>query len=215
LQRYRIFGETLDIAVGNCLDRFARVLNIPNDPRCVVVLTPMVANASGSPGYNIEQLAKQGRQYIELPYCVKGMDVSFSGILTFIESIAANKKKMETLTPADLCFSLQVHRTCPFISRSLSLSVSVSLTLWLDTTPSRKLSLLCSSRQRVCYCFSVCRFQSVAERAMAHCGSKEVLIVGGVGCLSVLTSIVLVTFTIGNLRLQEMMRLRPYLLALH
>ena len=33
LNRYRIFGETLDIAVGNCLDRFARVLNISNDPR--------------------------------------------------------------------------------------------------------------------------------------------------------------------------------------
>lgn len=43
-QRYRIFGEALDIAVGNCLDRFARTLNISNDP---------------APGYNIEQLAKQ------------------------------------------------------------------------------------------------------------------------------------------------------------
>ena len=54
------------MAVGNCLDRFARVLKIPNDP---------------SPGYNIEQLAKQGSKYIELPYSVKGMDVSFSGRL--------------------------------------------------------------------------------------------------------------------------------------
>ena len=43
-QCYRIFGETLDIAVGNCLDRFARVINLSNDP---------------SPGYNIEQMAKQ------------------------------------------------------------------------------------------------------------------------------------------------------------
>lgn len=43
-QRYRIFGETLDIAVGNCLDRFARVLNLSNSP---------------SPGYNIEQEAKR------------------------------------------------------------------------------------------------------------------------------------------------------------
>lgn len=43
-QCYRIFGETLDIAVGNCLDRFARVINLPNDP---------------SPGYNIEQEAKR------------------------------------------------------------------------------------------------------------------------------------------------------------
>lgn len=43
-KKYRIFGETIDIAVGNCLDRFARVLKLSNDP---------------SPGYNIEQLAKQ------------------------------------------------------------------------------------------------------------------------------------------------------------
>lgn len=43
--RYRIFGETIDIAVGNCLDRFARVLKLSNDP---------------SPGYNIEQEAKMG-----------------------------------------------------------------------------------------------------------------------------------------------------------
>lgn len=43
-QCYRIFGETLDIAVGNCLDRFARVLNLSNNP---------------SPGYNIEQEAKR------------------------------------------------------------------------------------------------------------------------------------------------------------
>lgn len=44
-QRYRIFGETIDIAIGNCLDRFARVVGLSNDP---------------SPGYNIEQEAKQG-----------------------------------------------------------------------------------------------------------------------------------------------------------
>jgi len=43
-QCYRIFGETLDIAVGNCLDRFARVLNLSNSP---------------SPGFNIEQEAKR------------------------------------------------------------------------------------------------------------------------------------------------------------
>ncbi|EFJ16384.1 hypothetical protein SELMODRAFT_178622 [Selaginella moellendorffii] len=90
--RYRIFGETIDIAVGNCLDRFARVLNISNDP---------------APGYNIEQLAKKGSEYIELPYVVKGMDVSFSGILSYIESVATEKLAAKECTPADLCFSLQ------------------------------------------------------------------------------------------------------------
>lgn len=84
--KYRIFGETIDIAVGNCLDRFARILSISNDP---------------APGYNIEQLAKEGRNYIELPYSVKGMDVSFSGILSFIEPLVTQHSK------EDLCFSLQ------------------------------------------------------------------------------------------------------------
>ena len=44
-RRYRIFGETIDIAVGNMLDRFARVCGLSNDP---------------APGYNIEQEAKRG-----------------------------------------------------------------------------------------------------------------------------------------------------------
>ena len=56
-KRYRIFGETIDIAVGNCLDRFARIIKLSNDP---------------SPGFNIEQMAKKGDKYLPLPYCVKG-----------------------------------------------------------------------------------------------------------------------------------------------
>lgn len=90
--RYRIFGETIDIAVGNCLDRFARVLGLSNDP---------------SPGFNIEQLALQGTRYIDLPYIVKGMDVSFSGLLTFIEKEAKQVLASGSATPADLCYSLQ------------------------------------------------------------------------------------------------------------
>ena len=96
-QRYRIFGETIDIAVGNCLDRFARVLHLSNDP---------------SPGYNIEQLAKKGSKFVELPYVVKGMDVSFSGILSYIEGAAKDLISRSEATPEDLCFSLQVTCMC-------------------------------------------------------------------------------------------------------
>jgi hypothetical protein len=39
-------------------------------------------------GYNIEQLAKQGSKFIDMPYAVKGMDVSFSGLLSFMEAAA-------------------------------------------------------------------------------------------------------------------------------
>lgn len=100
LNRYRIFGETIDIAVGNCLDRFARIIKLSNDP---------------SPGYNIEQLAKDGKKFLSLPYCVKGMDVSFSGLLSHIAKyvktsrakVKENKVTTEVYTDADLCFSLQ------------------------------------------------------------------------------------------------------------
>ncbi|KAG6820375.1 hypothetical protein H0H93_001346 [Arthromyces matolae] len=160
-QCYRIFGETLDIAVGNCLDRFARVIDLSNDP---------------SPGYNIEQEAKRhdslkhhivfeeltrishrGRRLLPLPYATKGMDVSLSGILTSVEAFTMDKRfrrvtqvqendEEDVITAADLCFSLQ----------ETIFAMLVEIT----------------------------------ERAMAHIGSKEVLIVGGVGC---------------NERLQEMM----------
>ena len=84
-KRYRIFGETIDIAIGNCLDRFARMIHLSNDP---------------SPGYNIEQMAKKGKNYIQLPYIVKGMDVSFSGMLSHLKDLlnpnsVLNKKRQK------------------------------------------------------------------------------------------------------------------------
>ncbi|XP_076228834.1 putative tRNA N6-adenosine threonylcarbamoyltransferase Tcs3 isoform X2 [Nomia melanderi] len=91
-QRYRIFGETIDIAVGNLLDRFARLLKLSNDP---------------SPGYNIEQLAKKGKKLVLLPYVVKGMDVSFSGILSYIEEHLPSWLDSKEFSREDLCFSLQ------------------------------------------------------------------------------------------------------------
>ena len=100
-QCYRVFGETIDIAVGNCLDRFARVLKISNAP---------------SPGYNIEQLAKEGKQFLELPYTVKGMDVSFSGLLSFIEKVRLRQglpaRCSVALSPASSLFY------APFLSLS-------------------------------------------------------------------------------------------------
>lgn len=83
-ERYRIIGETLDIAIGNCLDQFGREsgLGHPGGPK-------------------VEKLAKKG-SYIPLPYSVKGMDFSFSGLLT----AAINKeKKGEKIE--NLCYSIQ------------------------------------------------------------------------------------------------------------
>ena len=52
------------------------------------------------------------RKYIELPYVVKGMDVSFSGLLTYIEGEAKNKLASGEVNGPDLCYSLQV-KICP------------------------------------------------------------------------------------------------------
>ncbi|MBW3019143.1 tRNA (adenosine(37)-N6)-threonylcarbamoyltransferase complex transferase subunit TsaD, partial [Candidatus Woesearchaeota archaeon] len=82
-KRFRIFGETLDIGLGNALDKFGRSANL------------------GFPaGPKIEQLAKKGK-YLELPYAVKGMDVSFAGMITKAERLLT-KEKIE-----DLCCSIQ------------------------------------------------------------------------------------------------------------
>lgn len=94
-RRYRIFGETIDVAVGNALDRLARVLGLSNDP---------------SPGYNIEQEAKKcsdKSKLIDLPYVVKGMDVSMSGLLSAVEELAPKMIKSGEATAADVCHSVQ------------------------------------------------------------------------------------------------------------
>ncbi len=65
-----------------------------------------------SPGANIELEAKNGRKFVELPYCVKGMDVSFSGILSSISKDGIISLINGECTVADLCFSLQVSCCC-------------------------------------------------------------------------------------------------------
>jgi len=79
--RYRIFGETLDIGIGNALDKFARSKDLPH------------------PGGPLLENLANGGQYIELPYTVKGMDLAFSGL------VSAAKESGAPLP--DVCYSLQ------------------------------------------------------------------------------------------------------------
>lgn len=86
--RYRVFGETLDVGIGNMIDKFGRSVGLPFPS-----------------GPQLEKLAKEGKNLIELPYSVKGMDVAFSGILTAALQLHQQGAQLE-----DLCFSLQ--ETC-------------------------------------------------------------------------------------------------------
>lgn len=84
--KYRIFGETLDLGVGNFIDTYARHtgLGFPGGPA-------------------IQNLALKGKKYIEIPYVVKGMDISLSGVLTNLKQKYDSKK----FTTEDLAYSLQ------------------------------------------------------------------------------------------------------------
>jgi N6-L-threonylcarbamoyladenine synthase len=207
-KRYRIFGEAIDIAVGNCLDRFARLINLSNDP---------------APGYNIEQLAKKGTKYIDIPYTVKGMDVSFSGILSFMDDLIKqksrknqNKKRKrgqsaEKIMKEDLDkknnTGINVDQQNIISDNQISekqenseMIVDENKPLLNDTENNNQISIqvqeenqLPYSKEDLCYSLQETIFAmlvEITERAMAHTNSKEVLLVGGVGC---------------NVRLQEMM----------
>lgn len=84
--KYRVFGETLDQGVGNFLDAFARYIGLgfPGGPK-------------------IYELSLNSKNLVELPYSVKGMDVSVSGLLTNLKQKFDSKKyKIE-----DLAYSAQ------------------------------------------------------------------------------------------------------------
>lgn len=97
--KYRVFGESIDGGVGNFIDSFARELGLgfPGGPK-------------------VEQLALKGKNLIQLPYSVKGMDVTFGGLFTNLkQKIAARKSSNPqnrlspegTLNDFDLAFSVQ------------------------------------------------------------------------------------------------------------
>ncbi|KAL8438581.1 hypothetical protein ACSSS7_000115 [Eimeria intestinalis] len=206
-KRYRILGETLDMAIGNCIDRVARLLQLPNDP---------------APGYQVEKLAEKYKtEYLKehlgsrappllpLSYNVKGMDVAFSGVLTKAEEAihamgqrsagaesnlhcpAACDKQVKDSScdnppeaAVDISNRFRTKRSAGKISGSKQSEAALKSEIPKELlTPES----ICYSLQE--YLFGM--LVEITERAMALCHSTDVLVVGGVGC---------------NLRLQEMLR---------
>ena len=82
-KKWRVFGETLDITLGQLLDQIGRY-----------------AGFASPCGTKIEEIASRSSTYVPLPYVVKGNDVSFSGLLSATKRIMP--KGLE-----NACFSLQ------------------------------------------------------------------------------------------------------------
>lgn len=86
--KWRVFGETLDITLGQLFDQIGRKMGFASP--C---------------GNKIEELSKlsNGHSVYSLPYVIKGNDVSFSGLLTAVKTLLDNKNNLVS----DICFSLQ------------------------------------------------------------------------------------------------------------
>jgi len=82
--RYRVLGETMDTGVGNAIDKFTRHVgwSHPGGPK-------------------VEAAATDG-EYVDLAYVVKGMDFSFSGIMS-----AAKQAVDDGVPVEDVCCGLQ------------------------------------------------------------------------------------------------------------
>tara|TARA_B100000945_G_scaffold294428_1_gene271117 strand:- start:415 stop:1422 length:1008 start_codon:yes stop_codon:yes gene_type:complete len=141
--RYRVMGETLDIGIGNMLDKFARMNGIPfpGGPRI-----EELASAS-------DKIGKGDLDDVSLPYGVHGMDLAFSGILT-----AAIQRIEEGNSLERVCWSLQEHSfaTCVEVAeRALAHTGKNELLLGGGVACNERLremcTLMCEERGASCH----------------------------------------------------------------
>ncbi|MBI4394110.1 MAG: bifunctional N(6)-L-threonylcarbamoyladenine synthase/serine/threonine protein kinase [Euryarchaeota archaeon] len=78
--KYRVFGETLDVGLGNCLDKIGREMDLPFPA-----------------GPVIEKMALGADRLLDMPYSVKGMDVAFSGFITAAAAHARRGERVENI----------------------------------------------------------------------------------------------------------------------
>ncbi len=147
--KYRVIGETLDIGMGNMFDKFGRVLNL------------------GFPaGKQIDMLAKSGK-YVELPYTVKGMDTSFSGLLTRCMQLWERRPTWKELSSKGTAY-LQDAKSKDTLLQNI-----------VERNENQKITKedLCFSLTETAFAMAT----EIAERALAHTDKKELILVGGVG----------------------------------
>jgi len=145
--RWRVFGETLDITLGQLIDQFGRHLGFASP--C---------------GKQIELLAEKTTNYIQLPYAVKGNDVSFSGLLSAAKSIVDKGKN-------DACFSLQetaFAMICEAAERALAFTRKKELLIVGGVAANKRLSQMLKS---VCKRQN-CKFYVMPQNFAGDCGSQ-------------------------------------------
>ena len=114
--------------------------------------------------YILSALTRRGKRLVALPYGTKGMDVTLAGLLTVVEQYTKDPRyrSLDTVSEGPRPNGLAKSNGHPEEEEEDII------------TPQD----LCFSLQETTFAMLV----EITERAMAHVGAKDVLIVGGVGC---------------------------------
>jgi len=147
LGKWRVFGETLDITLGQLIDQFGRSIGFASP--C---------------GKQIEELAQKGKKYIPLPYSVKGNDVSFSGLLSATKSIVSQGKN-------EACYSLQETAFAMIseaVERAISFTKKKELLIVGGVAANKRLSRMLQS---ICKRHN-CKFFVSPQQFAGDCGSQ-------------------------------------------
>lgn len=118
-RQWRVFGETLDITLGQLLDQFGRSIGFASP--C---------------GRNIEDLASKSSDYIPLPYSVKGNDVSFSGLLSAAKAAASKNREAACYSLQETAFAMMSEA----VERALSFTGKKELMVVGGVAANRRLS---------------------------------------------------------------------------
>jgi glycoprotease/Kae1 family metallohydrolase len=120
-RHYHIYGETFDIGVGNMLDNFARS-----------------AKLNPAWGSTVARIAKGGK-YMDMPYTVKGMDFTFTGLLTNATGLLnGNSIKDVAYSLQETAFSM----LCEATERALFLTKKREVILCGGVAQSRRLQAM-------------------------------------------------------------------------
>ncbi|MHB8568277.1 MAG: KEOPS complex N(6)-L-threonylcarbamoyladenine synthase Kae1 [Nitrososphaerales archaeon] len=134
LEGWRIFGETLDLTLGQLLDQLGRFFGL-----------------SSPAGQQIEKLASEGKKHTlipSLPYTVKGNDVSYSGLLSAAKDLYSQgvSKEVVSFAVQEYAFSMLVETT----ERALSFADNKTLLVTGGVAANQRLAamlqLMCSDR---------------------------------------------------------------------
>ena len=155
-RRWRVFGETLDITLGQMFDQFGRSLGYPSP--CGRQIESLAGGRGGDGG-------KGAPAYVPLPYTVKGNDVSLSGLLSAAKRAAGEHgAEAASYSLQETAFAM----VCEAVERALSFTGRKELLVVGGVAANARLSGMLRSACRR----QGCRLYAAPLKYAGDCGSQ-------------------------------------------